>query len=186
MSPSGMPQPRPTTMEKVDDNRRVVGAILEQIPELLKVKHVRRRDGSLADFAPERLGGAIAGALKDAGVHDELLLARCTHQALMRIDREFYGHVIPSTEDLTRVVVLVLLENNLPFAVKRYLQRVAPEAPPAQRSSIGVRFRRRHTRPGTHPFDMIEWDRRDAVITNEKGKVVFEQRGVEVPRSWSQ
>ena len=42
------------------------------------------------------------------------------------------------------------------------------------------------TQAGRDPFDQIEWDRRDAVIANERGEAVFEQRGVEVPRFWSQ
>jgi ribonucleoside-diphosphate reductase alpha chain len=38
-----------------------------------------------------------------------------------------------------------------------------------------------------HPYDEIEWELRDAVIQNFRtGKVAFEQRGVEVPRKWSQ
>ena len=36
------------------------------------------------------------------------------------------------------------------------------------------------------PFDEIEWETRSAVIGNEKGEVVFEQRDVEFPRFWSQ
>lgn len=36
-----------------------------------------------------------------------------------------------------------------------------------------------------HPFDMVEWERRDAVIQGE-GAVVFEQKGVEFPKFWSQ
>lgn len=36
-----------------------------------------------------------------------------------------------------------------------------------------------------HPFDMVEWERRDAVIQGE-GSVVFEQKGVEFPKFWSQ
>jgi ribonucleoside-diphosphate reductase alpha chain len=50
----------------------------------------------------------------------------------------------------------------------------------------GLRVPRRYTRPGVHPFDEIEWELRDAVITNERGEVAFEQRNVEVPKSWSQ
>jgi len=50
----------------------------------------------------------------------------------------------------------------------------------------GLRFVRRYTKPGTHPYDEIEWELRDAVITNERGEVTFEQRNVEVPRFWSQ
>ena len=37
----------------------------------------------------------------------------------------------------------------------------------------------------THPFDLVEWERRDAVIQGE-GSVVFEQKGVEFPKFWSQ
>jgi len=49
----------------------------------------------------------------------------------------------------------------------------------------GLRFERRFTRPGVDPMDEVEWDVRDAVITNERGETVFEQRGVEIPASWS-
>ncbi|HEY8431333.1 MAG TPA: vitamin B12-dependent ribonucleotide reductase, partial [Sandaracinaceae bacterium] len=50
----------------------------------------------------------------------------------------------------------------------------------------GLSFRRAHTRAGTDPLDDIEYELRDSVITNPDGSVVFELRGVEVPRSWSQ
>ena len=50
----------------------------------------------------------------------------------------------------------------------------------------GLEFTRFFTLPGVDPFDEIEWETRSAVIGNEKGKVVFEQRDVEIPKSWSQ
>src|SRR5712664_1396473 len=50
----------------------------------------------------------------------------------------------------------------------------------------GLRFRRVFTPPGSHAFDLVEWERRTAAITGEKGNVIFEQKDVEVPRSWSQ
>src|SRR4030095_4147196 len=53
-------------------------------------------------------------------------------------------------------------------------------------ASPGLEFPRFFTQPGNDPFDQVEWDLRDAVIGNEKGHVVFEQRGVEIPKSWSQ
>ncbi|MBI5490472.1 MAG: vitamin B12-dependent ribonucleotide reductase [Deltaproteobacteria bacterium] len=49
----------------------------------------------------------------------------------------------------------------------------------------GLRFSRRYTSQGIDPLDAVTWDRRDASITNEKGEVVFEQKGVEVPAFWS-
>jgi len=41
------------------------------------------------------------------------------------------------------------------------------------------------TTAGTHPFDTVEWETRDARI-GHGGKVAFEQRDVEFPKSWSQ
>jgi len=50
----------------------------------------------------------------------------------------------------------------------------------------GLKVSRRWTRATVHPFDEIAWEPRSATIGNEKGEVVFEQKDVEVPASWSQ
>ena len=53
-----------------------------------------------------------------------------------------------------------------------------------QRSEIGIR--RHFTTEGVHPYDEVNWERRDARITNYRdGAVAFEQLGVEVPEFWS-
>ncbi len=39
--------------------------------------------------------------------------------------------------------------------------------------------------PGQHAFDQITWENRCARISDEKGKLVFEQADVEVPADWS-
>ncbi len=52
-------------------------------------------------------------------------------------------------------------------------------------SPRGVKVARYFTTPGRHPFDAVEWERRRAVITNDKGEVIFEQDDVEVPVFWS-
>ncbi len=49
----------------------------------------------------------------------------------------------------------------------------------------GLRFQRYFTRPGIHPFDELEWELRAATISNEKGEKIFEQRDVEIPKTWS-
>ncbi|HET9951071.1 MAG TPA: vitamin B12-dependent ribonucleotide reductase [Candidatus Eisenbacteria bacterium] len=51
---------------------------------------------------------------------------------------------------------------------------------------VGLRFPRLFTRAGVNPFDEVEWELRSAGITNEHGKVVFEQKDVEFPKFWSQ
>jgi ribonucleoside-diphosphate reductase alpha chain len=51
----------------------------------------------------------------------------------------------------------------------------------------GLTFGRHFSTEGTHPFDQIAWETRDAVIPNFKeGGNAFEQRGVEFPVDWSQ
>ncbi|BCS35190.1 vitamin B12-dependent ribonucleotide reductase [Luteitalea sp. TBR-22] len=59
-------------------------------------------------------------------------------------------------------------------------------APVEGRPVTGLEFPRTFTKDGIDPFDAIEWETRSAVIGNEKGNVVFEQRDVEIPKSWSQ
>jgi ribonucleoside-diphosphate reductase alpha chain len=49
----------------------------------------------------------------------------------------------------------------------------------------GLVFKRLFTKPGVHPFDEIEWELRTAAISNEKGEVIFEQKDIEIPKSWS-
>jgi ribonucleoside-diphosphate reductase alpha chain len=49
----------------------------------------------------------------------------------------------------------------------------------------GLAIERRFSSPGTHPFDEVEWEIRDAVIGDPEAPA-FEQRGVEFPKSWSQ
>ena len=51
----------------------------------------------------------------------------------------------------------------------------------------GIGIRRHFTTEGVAPYDELEWERRDARITNYRdGSVAFEQRGVEFPVGWSQ
>jgi ribonucleoside-diphosphate reductase alpha chain len=50
----------------------------------------------------------------------------------------------------------------------------------------GLTFDRYFTVEGVDPFDTVEWERRDAVISGADGRVFFEQRQVEFPKTWSQ
>jgi ribonucleoside-diphosphate reductase alpha chain len=54
---------------------------------------------------------------------------------------------------------------------------------------VGIRVRRRFTEPGVDPMSPeagIEWELRTASIAGSDGNVLFEQKDVEVPVSWSQ
>src|SRR3954453_21704629 len=55
----------------------------------------------------------------------------------------------------------------------------------AHSTTEGVGIGRRFTESGTHPFDAVEWEIRDAII-GDPAKPAFDQRGVEFPSTWSQ
>jgi ribonucleoside-diphosphate reductase alpha chain len=57
--------------------------------------------------------------------------------------------------------------------------------PSNKQKAHGLSFRRFFTKPGVHPYDEIEWELRDAIISDSKGGIIFEQKDVEVPKDWS-
>jgi ribonucleoside-diphosphate reductase alpha chain len=63
----------------------------------------------------------------------------------------------------------------------------APQSSVAEvvRSGRALTVERLFTEPGTHPFDAVEWEVRDARI-GHGDRVAFEQKDVEFPKSWSQ
>lgn len=54
------------------------------------------------------------------------------------------------------------------------------------RSRRGLHFQRLFSTPERHPFEEVQWVKRSAIISGEKGKEVFRQDDVEVPEFWSQ
>ena len=46
-------------------------------------------------------------------------------------------------------------------------------------------FTRHFSSAGVSPYDQVQWERRNAVITDFAGKTIFEQKDVEVPVDWS-
>ena len=66
------------------------------------------------------------------------------------------------------------------------MSHVSPtQLTPEARAGEGLSVQRYFTTAGTHPFDAVEWEIRDARI-GHGDKVSFEQRDVEFPKSWSQ
>ena len=65
--------------------------------------------------------------------------------------------------------------------------RTEPRTEPrSEKRSKGLSFKRFFSTEGIHPFHQIEWDTRTAIINDERGRPVFEQKNVEAPKSWSQ
>jgi len=95
-------------------------------------------------------------------------------------DRAAYhaaGAAPQTSESSTGAASQGTVPNSVPGEAARAKKPSAP---------VGLTFPRFFTEAGVDPFDEVEWELRSAVIGNEKGEVVFEQRDVEIPKSWSQ
>ncbi len=75
------------------------------------------------------------------------------------------------------------LENDQPE-----VNQIPAKKSSSRKSNAGKRMRFEHcfSKPDIHPFDEITWEKREAIILNEKKEVVFKQSDVEVPNFWSQ
>ncbi|MCI0479151.1 vitamin B12-dependent ribonucleotide reductase [Candidatus Uhrbacteria bacterium] len=170
------------------DAKTAANAVWEYVTS---VKSIRRRDGRIDDFDPAKLERSVRAAFESAGMtseNDRKLLRRVCQNVMARLVQTFDGHTVPSVDLVRDVVGVTLIDANLPHVSKQYLahrtrSRVARETPTYGR---GIAIPRLFTTEGVHPYDEIEWETRDAVISNEKGVVVFEQRGIEVPKPYSQ
>ncbi|MGH7876877.1 MAG: vitamin B12-dependent ribonucleotide reductase, partial [Candidatus Dormibacteraceae bacterium] len=65
-------------------------------------------------------------------------------------------------------------------------ERASGDRSDEARGPRGLSFERYFTPPQQNAYDLLEWERRTATITGEKGNLIFEQTDVEVPKSWSQ
>ncbi|HVB39543.1 MAG TPA: vitamin B12-dependent ribonucleotide reductase [Terriglobales bacterium] len=77
-----------------------------------------------------------------------------------------------------------ILNANAATTSERTGERETAPVPP--RRARGLTFKRHFTTGRNSPYDDVQWERRSALIQNEKGETIFEQKDLEVPRDWSQ
>jgi ribonucleoside-diphosphate reductase alpha chain len=153
------------------------------------VRSVRKRDGRVQDFDASKLEASIRAAFEAAGQGKDLrLIERTASNVIARLVRKYNGVKIPMAEEIRELITMTLIDANANHAAKRFLEKRIDNrrVPQEEAYGRGIRFNRFYTKPGTHPYDAIEWERRDAAITNPKGETVFEQKDVEVPKTYSQ
>ena len=76
------------------------------------------------------------------------------------------------------------MASNEPFAATQADVACSPSSVETK-NGRGLTVQRVFSKKGMHPFDELVWEFRTATISNEKGEVLFEQKNVEVPMSWS-
>jgi len=166
----------------------------KQIPEriwryLAMVKNVKKRGGEVHDFNAEKLSKSILYSFVDAGMKDTETASKVTNQILSRLASQYNKNVTPSTDEIREIVQLTLIDNNLTHVAKCFLSYRQKKSLVLERKpeyGRGIMFNRLFTDGETDPYELIEWDKRDAKITNDKGDIIFEQRDIEVPKFWSQ
>jgi len=62
----------------------------------------------------------------------------------------------------------------------------APEVAKPAATRKGMAVPRVFSTEGVSPYDQVDWELRTAAIKDERGRVIFEQAGCEVPKAWSQ
>ena len=156
---------------------------------MTSIKSVTKRDGEVQDFDAGKLHASIKQAMHKAGIHETQESQRVTQHVLTRLTKTFDGHTTPHVSDIRDVVHATFIDHNLVHVAKVYatyrMMKASEERTEAHYGN-GLTFERFFTKENIHPYDALEWEIRDAVITDSKGKIVFEQRNVEVPKTWSQ
>ncbi len=157
---------------------------------MTSVKEVIKRDGTHAAFSSEKLERSVIQALLAAGLKEKDLpryVNRITGNILSRIQRRFDGHTTPTSNTIREMVAVGFIDNNLVHVARVYLSyRKSDVIAASEKYENGIAMDRYFTKEGVHPYDLLTWEKRTASITNEKGAVVFEQKDIEVPSTWSQ
>jgi ribonucleoside-diphosphate reductase alpha chain len=155
---------------------------------MTSVKSLLKRSGQEESFDQKKLYASVKATLEASGMRQTKIAEKICAQILMRLTKQFDGHSVPSFADVREVVTLTLIDNNLPHVAMRYsefrVNRLTTK--PAETYGHGITVDRFFSKEGVHPYDEITWEKRDAVITNAKGAVVFEQKNVEVPNFYTQ
>ena len=62
-----------------------------------------------------------------------------------------------------------------------------PKSKNGKRSKkTGLKIPRRFTKPNLEVFDTVSWETRDSIISDEKGNIISQINGIEVPTGWTQ
>ena len=154
------------------------------------LKQVTKRSGISEPFQPEKIQRSVAAAMIGAGIKDQKIIDKVIKTAVSRLQRSFDGHTQPTTLDIREMISVSMIDLNLIHAAKKYanyhidsLNKRDGQEPVY---GHGLEVKNYFTEKGVHPYNKISWELRDARIANEKGKIVFEQIGVEMPNFWSQ
>jgi len=85
-----------------------------------KVSEIRKRDGRIVTFEPQKITGAIRKAIIAVGLEDGRVAQKLANQTVALIEERFEGK-IPTVEDVQDIVETVLIKNGYADVAKAYI-----------------------------------------------------------------
>lgn len=127
------------------------------------VEYIKKRDGSIQKFLPEKIEFAIYRALKSVNIDDLNLAIKLTKDVIERIDKE----KIPNVEEIQDIVERVLVENGLFDAAKSYiLYREKRKQIRESKKILGIEDKLKLS------VNSINVLRKRYLLRNEKGEII--------------
>ncbi len=87
----------------------------------MTVTKIRKRDGQIVSFNPEKISSAIWKAVQAVGGTDKARADELAQQVVKIIDKEFNNYRTPTVEDVQDTVEKVLIENGHAKVAKAYI-----------------------------------------------------------------
>lgn len=87
----------------------------------MTISKIRKRDGQIVNFNPEKISLAIWKAVQAVGGNDREKAQQLAQQVVKILDKEFNNYRIPTVEDVQDVVEKVLIENGHVKVAKAYI-----------------------------------------------------------------
>lgn len=85
------------------------------------IKEIKKRDGRVAPFNPNKILIAISKAMRVVGEGNEKKVKEMTNQVVETLEKRFDGHTIPEVEQIQDVVEEILIKNRCVAVVKAYI-----------------------------------------------------------------
>jgi ribonucleoside-diphosphate reductase alpha chain len=134
---------------------------------MAKVTKIRKRDGSIVPFDPEKIAVAIEKAILSVKRKDGRLAKKLAQQVVSNVEKHFTQKVIPTVEDVQDIVEEVLIKSKLADVAKSYiLYRQKQKEIREFRTFLGVRD---ELKLGANALKVLV---RRYLLRDEKGNVV--------------
>lgn len=91
------------------------------ITQELKIKKIRKRDGRIADFDPDKIAEAIWKAAKSLGGKDRALSVKLAEQVVKALEKQLHPGEVPTVEQVQDLVEKTLIEKRHAKTAKAYI-----------------------------------------------------------------